>query len=142
MFLQSTKYQVPIYFQYHQYPSLTQGGLAAPDDSAVQRIAAHCLKLWSGKKTTGHTHAQSRRFLDPDWCGGGMDEDDPPLRSLVMALAEGEKTMSDFIHGKSREEQSFLQWVSSFRLVSWSFASGKVSNRKNGDSNTSHHTFI
>ena len=96
---------------------MSLGGLAAPQDGAVQRIATHCLKLWSGAETVGHSHAQSKRFLDPTW----GSEDDPPLRDLVVALSEGRKSVSDFIDGNTREEQSFVKWVSAFRLAALPF---------------------
>ena len=97
-----------------------QGGLASPDDGDVRRIAAHCLRLWDGPQSAGHTHAQSRRFLDPAWAGlpeGSSGKPDPPLRELVVALAEGDKTMVDFISGGTEQEQSLVEWVAAFRLA-------------------------
>lgn len=100
----------------------SQGGLAYPDDGQVQRCAAQCLKLFDANPTSsGSTHIQSRRFLAGDWNGLHDDpEKDPPLRGLVEALASGDTTMLDISKGKTSAEVSFIGWVSSFCLVTWS----------------------
>jgi hypothetical protein len=93
----------------------------SPHEGDVQRISHHCLRLWDGPACSGHTHAQSRRFLDPNWTGLSSEsqDSDPPLRELVVAVADGATTMADIMSGESLQEQSFVEWVSAFRLASW-----------------------
>lgn len=62
-------------------------------------------------------HAQSQRFLSPEWTGLDASEPEPALRPLVEALAFGGKEISDFIVDPSPNAASLLKWLSAFRLA-------------------------
>ena len=113
---------------------LFSGGLAFPDDSEVQRVAARCIRLFDGRPADeGTLHVQAQRFLNPEWkglCGNGCfggngDVPDPPLRHLMESLAMGESTLTDFFQDLEKQpppddavaKHSFLYWVSAFRLA-------------------------
>ena len=55
-------------------------GLAHHDHFHVQQCAQRALMLWE-QQSSGCSHAQSRRFLDPGW--SGLDNDEQPLRPIV-----------------------------------------------------------
>ena len=55
-------------------------GLAHHDPCAVQACAQRALQLWE-QQSASCFHAQSRRFLDPQW--SGLDNDETPLRPIV-----------------------------------------------------------
>ena len=68
-------------------------GLAHWDNGIVQKVANRALWLWEqgndGQVQTARcAHAQSRRFLDPEW--RGLDNDEQPLRPYVPWLGLGQ----------------------------------------------------
>lgn len=98
------------------------GGLSFPDDGEVQRMALRCLQLYDkNPDSAGCMHAQSQRFLNPQWQGlrPNSDDFDPPLRSFVEGLACQELTLSELVltPNPSPELQSLLTWLSGFRLA-------------------------
>lgn len=64
-------------------------------------------------------HLQSQRFLSKTFSVQDGDSVDPPLRSIVEQLADGDIRMRDLFARRHEDEQvrSFLGWVSAFRLV-------------------------
>ena len=102
-----------------------QGGLASGSQRAVQHVAMRALKLWDERRCD---HTQARRFLDPTWAGlhGSVE---PPLRPLIVKLANGEISMLDLLDDNTEPVQLFFYWVSAFRLVQDSFAATDVSHR-------------
>ena len=58
-------------------------------------------------------HAQTRRFLDPDFVGLGTDFPEPPLRGFVERLASGER-LDDM-----DDAAPIKKWLAAFRLVPW-----------------------
>lgn len=56
-------------------------------------------------------HAQTRRFLDPDFVGLGTDFPEPPLRGFVERLASGER-LDDM-----DDAAPIKKWLAAFRLV-------------------------
>lgn len=82
----------------------------------VQRSTArNVLRMWSDGGPGILDHMQTRRFLDPEFVGVAGAIEDPPLRSFVQRVANGERLadMSDAV--------DFQQWLSAFRLVPWRF---------------------
>ena len=97
------------------------GGLASSSPSDTRRIAGTAISLFdSNPMSLGAHHVQSQRFLSNTWPGLHPDDPsgiDPPLRSLVEALAEGTTTLMDYIDSTRPEAQSLLTWVAAFRHV-------------------------
>ena len=98
------------------------GGMAYPSFAEVQRVAAHCLKLFDrNPESPGAQHAQSQRFLNPHWKGLRPESNDPskgpPLRLLMESIACGETTLADYVDDESPQAISLLRWVSAFRHV-------------------------
>ena len=73
--------------------------MSFPDDAVVQHVAQRCLRLFDGAQpwNLGAQHCQSRRFLDITWKGISGATEEPPLRLLVEALANGDCVLADFL---------------------------------------------
>lgn len=88
----------------------------------MQKIARCAINLFDANPfASGAMHAQAQRFLNHGWTGvrGDSPVDDPPLRTLVQALADGDSLLSEFLADTNPtiEICSFLRWIAAFRHV-------------------------
>ena len=100
----------------HTHGQPRRGGLVHHDPGQVVVTAKACLALWE-QGGRGCLHAQSQRWLSPDWKGLRGDGEEDHLRVFVEVLAAGASSMRE--HASSeRAYAHFLKWLSGLRLAS------------------------